>query len=305
MSQNLPPNYFEDRLKGETPTLLVADYSSLEVGIQGDLCKRLFGDNQLIQMYADQAKPEQGGKGLDIHSYNAREVFGRWLGWKVPSTVKIDGVDVICKYAGERVDAIPTEDFKKHPYGEKLRGMIKEIWYGLAYGKGAYGFSTLIGPDGKMIGEDRAQQMVDALLDAVPGMRRWMQWVEQFVRKWHGIYSLGGRWCDLKEEMESGMDWMIRRAIRRALNFPMQASGAEIIGNAMVAVTRCRELIELGFRIILQVHDELVLRGPLRNIEKAVLLVRRHMTNATANGTELLFKLQTSIGYGPNYYEAK
>lgn len=101
------------------------------------------------------------------------------------------------------------------------------------------------------------------------------------------------------------MDWMIRRAIRRALNFPMQASGAEIIGNAMVAITRCAELIELGFRIILQVHDELVLRGPLRNVEAAKGLVLHHMTSATANGTPLLFKLQTSIGHGANYYEAK
>lgn len=305
MSTNLPASYFVDRLKNETPTLLVADYSSLEVGIQGDLCQRLFGDGQLIQMYADQAKPEHGGKGIDIHSNNAREVFGRWLGWKIPATLKVEGVDVLCPLAGERVDAISVQDFKKHPYGEKLRGMIKEIWYGLAYGKGAYGFSTLIGPDGKMIGEERAQQMVDALLDAVPGMRKWMKWVEAFVRKWHGIYSLGGRWCDLKEEMESGADWMIRRAIRRALNFPMQSSGAEIIGTAMVAINRCRELAELGFRIILQVHDELVLRGPLRNVERAKSLVLKHMVGADANGTALLFKLQVAAGYGANYYEAK
>lgn len=311
MSQNLPPNYFVDRLKGETPTLLVADYSSLEVGIQGDLCQRLFGDGQLIQMYKDQAKPEQGGKELDIHSLNAREVFGKWLGWKVPATTKVYDeksnltADVICEYAGETVDKIPTETFKKHPYGKKLRDMIKEVWYGLAYGKGAYGFSTLIGPDGKMIGEERAQQMVDALLNAVPGMRKWMVWVESFVRKWHGIYSLGGRWCDLKQEMESGADWMIRRAIRRALNFPMQATGAEIIGEAMVAITRCRELIELGFRIILQVHDELVLRGPLRHVERATGLVLNHMKSATANGTRLLVDLQVAADHGANYFAAK
>ena len=311
MSRNLPPDYLSDRLKGETPTLLVADYSSLEVGVQGDLCQRLFGDGQLIQMYNDQAKPEKGGKDLDIHSFNAREVFGRWLGWKVPATVKVPDegtgrlVDVICPLAGERVDAIPTAEFKKHPYGEKLRQMIKEIWYGLAYGKGAWGFSTLIGPDGKMIGEQRAQEMIDALLNAVPGMRRWMEWVEEFVRKHHGIYTLGGRWCDLRDEMESGTDWLIRRAIRRALNFPMQGSGAEIIGDAMVRISRCEELLELGFRIILQVHDELVMRGPLRFVERAMELLLDCMLSATANGTKLLVKLQANAGYGENYFVAK
>jgi DNA polymerase-1 len=291
-----------DRLRDIESTLLVADYSSLEVGIQGDLCKRLFNDDQLIQKYIDQDKK---GKNIDIHSSNAREVFGRWLGWTIPATVMVEGKPVLCQWAGERVDVIPVQEFKKHPYGEKLRGMIKEIWYGLAYGKGAYGFSTLIGPDGKMIGEDRAQQMVDALLDAVPGMRKWMVWVEEFIREYLGIYSLGGRWCDLAELIESGEEWMFRRALRRALNFPMQASGAEIIGEAMVAIDRCAELLELGYRIFLQVHDELVLRGPLKHLARASELVLNYMTSATANGTRLLVPLQVGIGHGENYYVAK
>lgn len=256
-------------------------------------------------MYVDQAPIASGGRNIDIHSNNAREVFGKWLGWKVPESVIIDDVTVLCPYAGERVDAIPVGEFKKHPYGERLRGMIKEVWYGLAYGKGAYGFSTLIGPDGKMIGEERAGQMVNALLDAVPGMRKWFEWVEWFVRKYLGIYSLGGRWCDLTTEMTSGADWMIRRALRRAYNFPMQATGAEIIGEAMVLVNRCVELMALGFRIVLQVHDELVMRGPLVHVERAGQLLSQCMRSAKANGTRLLVDLMVSVGHGPNYYEAK
>ncbi len=290
-----------DRLADVEPILLVGDYSSLEVGVQGDLCMRLFGDDQLIQKYIDQDKK---GKNVDIHSSNAREVFGKWLGWKVPASVKVEGVDVICPYAGLTADAIPVQEFKKHPYGEKLRQMIKEIWYGLAYGKGAYGFSTLLGPDGKMIGEERAQQMVDALLDAVPAMRKWMDWVSWFIKKHLGIYSLGGRWCDLAD-LVNGEEWMFRRAFRRALNFPMQASGAEIIGEAMVLVGRCAKLLELGFRVFLQVHDELCLRGPKKNVDEAEHYLRKHMMSATANGTQLLVGLQVGTGRGVNYYEAK
>lgn len=288
-----------------TPTLLVADYSSLEVGVQGDLCSRLFKDDQIIQMYNDQKPTAAGGRDIDIHSNNARNVFGKWLGWRIPSSVLAEGVIVPCAYGGEVATSIPICEFKKHPYGARLRSMIKEIWYGLAYGKGAYGFSTLIGPDGKMIGEDRAGEMVNALLDAVPGMRKWFEWVEWFVRKNLGIYSLGGRWCDLTAEMTSGVDWMIRRAFRRAFNFPMQATGAEIIGEAMVLVNECRELMKLGYRIILQVHDELVMRGPLEHVERAGVLLRERMQAATANGTKLLVDLLVSVGNGPNYYEAK
>lgn len=247
----------------------------------------------------------QETKGLDIHCVNAKEVFGRWLKWEIPAFVVIEGKKVPCPYAGKRVDFIPTDEFKKHPFGGALRKLIKEIWYGLAYGKSAYGFATLVGADGRMIGERVAQAMLDALLDSVPGMRKWMQWVEAFVRKHHGIYSLGGRWCDLSQEMESGDEWQHRRAFRRAYNFPMQATAAEIIGVAMVRLWKCAEFAALLFKAFLQVHDELVTRGPTGNVEKAAPILVGHMKGADANGTKLIVDLQVSYGTGYNYFEAK
>lgn len=300
-------------------TLLVADYSSLEIGIQGDFALRLFNDDQIVKMYADQSRCGKkkcqrpgcdgpaGGKGcnVDMHSNNARSVFGKWLKWVIPASVKVDGKPILCPHAGETVDTIPVVEFKSHPFGAICRDLIKAIWYGLAYGKGAYGFSTLIGADGRPIGESVAQSMIDALLDSIPGMRRWFAWVEAFVREHHGIYSLGGRWCDLSEEMESGDEWLWKRAFRRAYNFPMQATGAEIIGDAMCRIRRCREFLELGYRICLQVHDELVARGPEKHLERATQLLVHHMTSATANGTPLMFAVQVSSGSGSTYYEAK
>ncbi len=245
-----------------------------------------------------------------MHSENARNVFGTWLQWTVPERMEVKdakGVKatIIPKYAGENVSAIPVAEFKKHPFGAILREMIKAVFYGLAYGKGAYGFSTLAGADGKMLGEQRAQEMIDALLNAVPGMRKWFTWVDAFVREHHGIYSLGGRWCDLSTEMETGDEWRIKRAFRRAYNFPMQATGAEIIGNAMVRVMRDKVLRRLGFRTCLQVHDELVLRGPLVNVEEAKGLLVGHMRSASANGTKLLVQVECSVGHSANYAEAK
>lgn len=288
-------------------TLLVADYSSLEIGIQGDFCLRLFGDDQLVKGYLAQFDKKNP---VDLHSNNARNVFGTWLKWTVPlkMTVKDDKgnkQEIVPEFAGQNVSAIPTAKLKKHPFGGILRDLIKAIRYGLAYGKGAYGFSTLQGADGKMLGEERAQEMIDALLNAVPGMRNWFSWVDAFVRQHHGIYSLGGRWCDLSPEMETDDEWQHKRAFRRAYNFPMQATGAEIIGDAMVRVMRDKVLRKLGFRTALQVHDELVLRGPLCNLEEAKPRLEMHMRNATANGTPLLFQPEVSVGSGANYGEAK
>lgn len=311
MSKNLTQAQLDklwDRTKTQQ-TLLVSDYSSLEIGIQGDFCLRLFNDPQLVHAY-DAQFPARKEDAVDLHSNNARNVFGKWLGWTVPEKMKVkdeygNKKEIVPEYAGQTVDNIPVAQFKKHPFGEMLRDMIKAIWYGLAYGKGAYGFSTLKGVDGKMIGEDRAQEMVDALLNAVPGMRKWFKWVEKFVRKHNGIYSLGGRWCDLSDEMESGDEWRFKRAFRRAFNFPMQATGAEIIGDAMVRVMRCRLLKFLGFRTCLQVHDELVMRGPKVNEADALGLLVGHMQSATANGTPLLFKPKVSGGSAANYGAAK
>lgn len=221
-------------------------------------------------------------------------------------TVTVEGKVVECRHAGQRVDAIPTEEFKKHPYGAVLRNMIKTVWYGLFYGKGAYGFSILPGPDGNPIGEKTAQRMLDGIEAAVPGPFNWQRWVRKYVDKNRGIYSLGGRWCPLYEETDDNApDWLRSRAYRRAYNFPMQATGAEIIGDAMVRVGRDPELRRLGFRTCLQVHDELVVHGPLRTVERATEILKYHMVSATANGTSLLVPLQVSAGHGPNYYEAK
>lgn len=287
-------------IPGPGETLLVADFSSLEIGEMGDHCKRLFDDDQILQMYIAQESPEK----LDIHSLNAKQVFGKWLGYKVPEFVLIDGRRVPCSYAGQSVADIPTGEFKKHPYGSILRKLIKEIWYGLAYGKTKYGFATMIGADGQMIGEQVADAMVNALLDSVPGMRKWMRWCEAFVRKHHGIYSLDGRWCDLSLEMESGDEWAFQRAFRRAYNFPYQALGAGLIGVAMVLCTNCPMLRLLGFRVCCQVHDELVLRGPVENVEEAKELVLEHM-RAAAAVFGMLVDIQVSAGHGENYFVAK
>lgn len=284
--------------------LLVGDFSGLEVGVQGDWCLRLFGDEQIKDMYLAQAQ------GQDIHCNNAKEVFGRWLKFRVPETMvdKKTKATFTPKFAGQNVLEIPTEEFKAHPYGGILRGNIKEVWYGFAYGKRGYGFSTLRDVDGKMIGEERATEMVEALMKAVPGTQRWPEWVEEYVLEHRGIYSLGGRWCPLYDLVFDGApEWMIRKAFRRAYNFPMQATGADIIGDAMVRVARCPKLKKLGYYIILQVHDELVLIGPRKHFAKASALLKQHMEAATANGVPLLIPLQVGINEKPcgSYIDAK
>jgi DNA polymerase I-like protein with 3'-5' exonuclease and polymerase domains len=234
----------------------------------------------------------------DIHCVNAQRIFGHYLGW----TFLHD--DAFPQLTGLRVDQSSWKDFKKHWYGKYLRQMIKAVWYGLAYGKSDYGFQTLEGIDGKMIGKTLAGQLVEGVKDAVPVMRKWHDWVANCIRKYGGVYTLGGRWLDVRE-LSLKDDWGFASACRKGDNFPHQGTGAEIVNDALVRVTACGELRNLGFRPFIQVHDEIGIRGPAGSGERAGVLLNKHMVNATANGVKLLVELQTSIGMGYDYYTAK
>jgi hypothetical protein len=299
--QQIPRNKKKDRygirrafIAGPGNVLIVADYSALEVVILAHLCKVLFGDTQLEEM----TRPG----GPDIHSSNARKIFGELLGWVV---------DEGYPDAGKPVAEFALEAFKcdedsslEHPYAKWLRDLVKTVWYGLQYGKGAYGFgNTLLGPDGNPIGEERAGQIVEGLLDAVPALRMYQEWVRSFIEVHHGIPALDGRWCSLTDgrDWDELEEWEKSRAWRRALNFPMQSGGAAIVGAAMVAVVRDPWLRAHGFRLILQVHDELVLEGPEQYAAEAVERVKALMVGCFL----LSVPLQVTAHAARNWMEAK
>jgi DNA polymerase I-like protein with 3'-5' exonuclease and polymerase domains len=283
--------WFSNEPKSDSGEILVVgDYKALEVVIMADLGIRLFGDDQLSKMIAPGAP--------DIHCINAQKIFGEYLNWEFPEDTNFS------TWTGKRVDRVPWDKFKKHWYGKWLRFMIKAIWYGLSYGKSDYGFQTLEDVHGKMIGVKLAGDLVEGVLSAVPTMRKWHQWVADCIRKYGGIYTLGGRWLDVSELARKD-EWGFKAACRKGDNFPPQGAGAEIINDAMVRVGKNKELKRLDMRTFIQVHDELGLRGPARNGKRAGEILDREMASATANGIPLLVPLQTSIGMGYDYYTAK
>lgn len=233
---------------GPGRVILACDYAALEVVLLAHFCRVLFGDNDLAEAVARGA--------TDIHSVHVVRVFRDIL--QEPT---LQGVE-----AGE---------VKKHPNPDVawFRELIKAIWYGLQYGKGSWGFgSTLFNKDGSALGEEAAQEMIDALLDARPGVRLWQAWVRDYIDEHGGIPSLGGRWCDLSD-LVRGSDKDRNRAWRRALNFPEQAGAADLVGWAMHLVATDPILARLGFTLVLQIHDELVLEGPAENAEEAMARV--------------------------------
>lgn len=261
-------------------TLLVADEKALEVVILGHLLVRLFDDHQLADMVAPGAP--------DIHSTNARLVFGKFLRWE---------------RHGRCVDQFPVEYFQSDDYPElqRLRQAIKEVWYGLMYGKSAYGFATSLRDDrDNPIGEEAASKIVAALFDAVPGVPRYQSFVLDYIQQHHGIPGLGGAWCDLRELTQSGDQWLLKKAHRVAQNYPMQNGGAVIIGRAMADCYEDKWLWDQGLRLERQVHDEFNWRVPeTADLAGVKARIRQHMTSYP-----LTAPLQVTIGQGANWDEA-
>lgn len=266
--------------------LVVRDYTALEVVIMANVCDWMFGDDLLLELTAP---------GQDIHAYNSYNIFGRLLKWRTPS--------------GRPIADYPDQKlYKTDPELAWYRdNLSKPVWYKLQYGGTVHGFATSLKDEkGEPIGKSRAEEIVDALYEAVPSIPKWTKFVSNFLRQHSGICSLDGRWVDYTNLINKGngrkdeKDWAFQSAVRKAQNFPMQASGAGIIGVAMADSVGSPELQRLGAKLELQVHDELRWRCPEQNASKVASIADEIMTGAFP------FKnLRTSGGIGINWEEAK
>lgn len=261
-------------------TLLAADEKALEIVILAHLLVVLFDDHTLANLVAPGAP--------DIHAVNARRVFGEFLHWEV---------------RGRRVDQYPVELFQSDEWPElqQLRQDIKAVWYGLMYGKSAYGFATSLRDiNGQPIGQEAAQKIIDALFAALPGLPRYQRFVANYVQEHHGIVGLGGAWCDLTGYIHEG-EWGLRRAIRIGQNYPMQEGGARVIGLAMVGCSNDTYLAKSGTLLERQIHDELDFRIPVGvDLFKVKERINYHMTSYPLRST-----LQVKMGTGTNWDDCK
>lgn len=267
---------------GPGEILIVADQTQLEVVILAHLAIALFGEpGRYLASFLAAGAP-------DLHSTNARGVFGAFLGRRHAD--------------GRPLADIPIPEWKVDAFLTQLRDDIKAIWYGLTYAKGEYGFArSLLDPVTYMpIGEERAGAMVRGLLDTQPAISLWQAYVRAFIMKNKYIWTPNGRILDLRELLK-GTKWQVEEAYRKALNYPLQGGGADIMVEVMNAIVACKELAALGWKLCLLVHDEVALRGPEKTVDRAMELVVHHMTKTV----KLQLELRCSVNKGTNYFDSK
>ncbi|MGO9995259.1 MAG: DNA polymerase I [Steroidobacteraceae bacterium] len=174
------------------------------------------------------------------------------------------------------------------------RRSAKAINFGLIYGMSAFGLARQLS-----IGRSEAQIYVDLYFERYPGVKRYMDETKQKARDNGFVETIFGRRLYLPEILSRNQA-LRQYAERSAINAPMQGTAADIIKRAMIEVDAWLRTSKVPARLIMQVHDELVLEVADAAVDTVVQQVRQHMVRAA----ELRVPLKVDVGIGRNWDEA-
>jgi DNA polymerase-1 len=174
------------------------------------------------------------------------------------------------------------------------RRYIKAVNFGLIYGMGVFGLAQQLG-----IERAAAQQFIDRYFQRYPGVAEYMQATREFARKNGFVETVFGRRLYLSDINAAGGP---RRAAaeRAAINAPMQGTAADLVKLAMIAVAGWLDRERLATRLVLQVHDELVLEVPEQELPRVKAELPERMTGVAT----LSVPLVVDLGAGPNWEKA-
>lgn len=198
--------------------------------------------------------------GVDVHQSTAAEVFGVAL------------------------DAVQTEQ----------RRAAKAINFGLIYGMSAFGLAKQLN-----IGRYEAQDYIDVYFARYPGVKAYMDKTRQQAHDNGYVETVFGRRLYLPE-INSRNGQRRQYAERTAINAPMQGTAADIIKRAMIAVDAALSRSKIDAKVVMQVHDELVVEV----LEKDVAALTELLTIEMQQAADLKVPLLVDIGLGANWDEA-
>ena len=199
-------------------------------------------------------------QGLDVHKATAAEVFG------VP------------------LEAVEADQ----------RRSAKAINFGLIYGMSAFGLAKQLD-----IARGEAQQYIDLYFDRYPGVKRYMDETRALAKEQGYVETVFGRRLYLPD-INARNAQMRNYAERTAINAPMQGTAADIIKRAMITVNDSLVDDAVDARIIMQVHDELVLEVASGQLDEVGERVRKLMVEAAT----LKVALEVDVGIGNSWEEA-
>lgn len=198
--------------------------------------------------------------GIDVHTATASEVFG----------VAVDDVEA------------------------DHRRAAKAINFGLIYGMSAFGLAKQLDTTRK-----EAQRYIDLYFERYPGVREYMDNTRLMAKEQGFVETVFGRRLYLPE-INARNAQRRQYAERTAINAPMQGTAADIIKRAMIDVDKWLETSKTTARMVMQVHDELVLEVPDDEVES----VSDSLIGLMESAASLAVPLVVEVGFGKNWEKA-
>lgn len=265
--------------------LLVADYRQVEMLLFAHFSK-------------DPVMLAAANGGQDFHCMTGATMYGKTYDEMLIAKLKDDKNAEKLQKMGV-TDLTMTEEDHSLLF---LRSLTKAINFGILYGMGPGKLAAQLG-----ITKEEAKQKIQQYFEAFPTAKEFIDYTHQLVRDGGVIWTLMGRPRRIPEGHKTAKveDWVRARAQRQAVNSSIQGSAADVVMNAMLRCHQDAELSDLGCRLLLQVHDELVFEVPEQNAERSLEKVRDLMEYKRGGPENLLVDLTVSIHIGDNWAEAK
>ncbi len=200
------------------------------------------------------------------------------------------GEDVHARTAAEILD-VPLDEVTP-----EQRRLAKSVNFGLSYGQTAYGLSRATG-----LTQPEAEEFIESYFERFPKVREYIDATKALAKRQGYVETLLGRRRYFPElEPGSKASYRARQAVERmAINAPIQGTAADIIKIAMIRLHRALQERGMATRIILQVHDELIVEAPDDEVEDVAPMVCRIMEDAF----ELDAPLKVDLKIGWNWEE--
>lgn len=258
--------------------LIVADYGQLELRLLASMtnCK------SMIDAF------EAGG---DFHSRTALDMFGY-------IQEKLDAGECLLEWDYEK--GAPPKQLIKDLYASERR-KAKTLNFSIAYGKTSHGLSQDWG-----VSKEEAEKMLQAWYAARPEVLQWQADKKATARQRGFTRTLMGRYRQLPEAMGKNRK-LVGASERASINTPIQGGAADVAMMAMNKINKSEKLRRLGWILLLQVHDEVMLEGPEETAEEAFEEVLQCMQEPWTVGldkTAVPLLVDGSCVH-KNWYEAK
>jgi len=196
----------------------------------------------------------------------------------------------------------PTAPLVKDKFGAERR-KAKTLNFSIAYGKTPHGLSKAWGVSVK-----EAEALLAAWYADRPEVKIWQQRVIKEAKRTGATRTLCGRYRKLNDINSASMGSRSHNE-RAAINTPIQGGAADIVMLAMNKINASPKLKKLGFVLILQIHDEVILEGPEAHVKEALAEVRRCMEQPWDGSgiglTGLRVTLDVDAKYAKTWYGAK